>query len=149
MALTVRYVENLVDVVEPVERYLNEGLDPGDPFARQVLLVPLIGVRSWLTPILATRLGAGQGVGDGVFANVDVQYIGHLQKLVQSVTGVVDDPWEINRVTFAVFQALATFPQAASLESKYNGRLNAARRIAGRFENYAARRPDLIRSWDR
>jgi len=149
MAMKVGFVQNLADVVNPVERYLNDGLNPDNPFERQVLLVPLIGVRSWLTPILATRLGATNEHGDGVLANVDVQYIGYLQTLVQAVSGIAEDPWEINRVAFATFQALGTFPTARTLESKYNGRLNAARRIAERFENYAARRPDLIQSWDR
>jgi len=74
MAMKVGFVQNLADVVNPVERYLNDGLNPDNPFERQVLLVPLIGVRSWLTPILATRLGATNEHGDGVLANVDVQY---------------------------------------------------------------------------
>lgn len=149
MALTVSFVDHLRSIVEPVQQYLQRGLHQRDEFASQVLVVPTIGVRSWLTPILATKLGATDGLHDGIFANVNVQYVGYLNRMLRETSGLSEDPWERNRVNLATLRALDGFPQTAQLEAKYNGRLNAARILAERFDRYATRRPELIRSWHR
>ena len=149
MALTVSFVDELHGIVEPVQRYLQRDLHQRDLFASQVVVVPTIGVRSWLTPLLATTLGATDGRNDGIFANVNVQYVGYLQRMLRQAAGLTSDPWERNRVNLATLQALDGFSETARLENKYNGRLNAARILAERFDRYATRRPELIRSWHR
>lgn len=149
MALTVSFVDDLHGIVEPVRQYLQRDLHQRDVFASQVVVVPTIGVRSWLTPLLATSLGATDGRNDGIFANVNVQYVGYLQRMLRQAAGLASDPWERNRVNLATLQALDDFSETARLERKYNGRLNAARILAERFDRYATRRPELIRSWHR
>lgn len=149
MALTVSFVEGLSGVVEPVRQYLQRDLHQRDFFAPQVVVVPTIGVRSWLTPQLAMSLGATEGRNDGIFANVNVQYVGYLQRMLRQAAGLESDPWERNRVNLATLQALEGFSETLRLEKKYNGRLNAARTLAERFDRYATRRPELIRSWHR
>jgi len=149
MSLTVSFVDDLHGIVEPVQQYLQRDLHQRDLFASQVVVVPTIGVRSWLTPLLATSIGATDGRNDGIFANVNVQYVGYLQRMLRQAAGLASDPWERNRVNLATLQALDGFPETARLEKKYNGRLNAARILAERFDRYATRRPELIRSWHR
>jgi exodeoxyribonuclease V gamma subunit len=149
MALTVSFVNGLHGIVEPVQQYLQRDLHQRDVFAPQVVVVPTIGVRSWLTPLLATSLGATDGRNDGIFANVNVQYVGYLQRMLRQAAGLASDPWERNRVNLATLQALDGFSETGRLEKKYNGRLNAARILAERFDRYATRRPELIRSWHR
>ena len=149
MALTVSFVDRLQGIVEPVQQYLQRDLQQRDLFAPQVVVVPTIGVRSWLTPLLATSLGATEGRQDGIFANVHVQYVGYLQRILRDAAGLSGDPWERNRVNLATLQALDGFSETKRLEKKYNGRLNAARILAERFDRYATRRPELIRSWHR
>ena len=56
MALTVSFVNGLHGIVEPVQQYLQRDLHQRDVFAPQVVVVPTIGVRSWLTPLLALSL---------------------------------------------------------------------------------------------
>ncbi len=149
MALTVSFVDGLHGIVEPVQQYLQRDLHQRDVFAPQVVVVPTIGVRSWLTPLLATSLGATDSRNDGIFANVNVQYVGYLQRMLRQAAGLDSDPWERNRVNLATLQALDGFSETVRLEKKYNGRLNAARILAERFDRYATRRPELIRSWHR
>ena len=149
MALTVSFVDRLHGIVEPVRQYLQRDLQQRDIFASQVVVVPTIGVRSWLTPILATTLGATDKRQDGIFANVNVQYVGYLNRMLREAAGLSTDPWERNRVNMATLQALEGFSETSRLETKYNGRLNAARILAERFDRYATRRPHLIRSWHR
>ncbi len=149
MALTVSFVDQLQGIVEPVQQYLQRDLHVRDEFAPQVLVVPTIGVRSWLTPLLASTLGSTDGRRDGIFANVNVQYVGYLHRMLREAAGLSTDPWERNRVNLATLQALNGFSKTPQLEKKYNGRLNAARILAERFDRYATRRPELIRSWHR
>jgi len=148
MTLNVSIVSDLEDIVEPVTTFLQSGCVGEDPFTSHTIVVPSLGVRSWLTPLLATRLGATSGMSDGVVANVNVRYIGYVQTLLRKAAQLDDDAWNRDAVNLATLRALADFPETARLEKKYNGRLNAARTLADRFDRYAARRPELIRSWD-
>ena len=82
MALRVRFVENLHDIVDPVVGYLTQGSTMADLFTPQFLIVPTAGVRAWLAPQVAARLGATAGNTDGVLANVRIGYIGMLNGLL-------------------------------------------------------------------
>jgi len=46
------------------------GQPPADPFAPEVIAVPMRGMERWLTQRLSGRLGATAGRGDGICANV-------------------------------------------------------------------------------
>ncbi|CAB4555474.1 MAG: hypothetical protein F2545_02440 [Actinobacteria bacterium] len=149
MTLKVSIVPDLEDIVVSIETFLQSHCVGADPFVGHTVIVPSLGVRSWLTPQLAQRLGATSGMKDGVVANVNVRYIGHLQTLIRDAAEITSDAWNRDAVNLAVLRALADFPETARLEKKYNGRLNVARTLADRFDRYAARRPELIRSWDK
>ena len=149
MALKVSIVPDLEDIVVSIETFLQSSCVGADPFAAHTVIVPSLGVRSWLTPQLARRLGAQRGMNDGVLANVNIRYIGHLQTIIRDAAELKNDAWNRDAVNLATLRALAEFPETARLEKKYNGRLNAARTLADRFDRYAARRPELIRSWDK
>ena len=148
MTLKVSIVPDLEDIVISIETFLQTSCVGADPFASHTVIVPSLGVRSWLTPQLARRLGATNGLNDGIVANVNVRYIGYLHSLIRDAAGIDNDAWNRDAVNLAVLRALADFPETSRLEKKYNGRLNAARTLADRFDRYAARRPELIRSWD-
>jgi len=148
MTLKVSLVPDLEDIVASIETFLQSNCVGTDPFAAHTVIVPSLGVRSWLTPKLAQRLGAQNGMNDGVLANVNVRYIGHLQTIIRDAAEIKSDAWNRDAVNIATLRALAGFPETDRLEKKYNGRLNAARTLADRFDRYAARRPELILSWD-
>ena len=148
MTLKVSIVPDLENIVESIETFLQSNCVGTDPFAVHTIVVPSLGVRSWLTPQLAQRLGARNGMNDGVLANVNIRYIGYLQTIIRDAAKIKSDAWNRDAVNLATLRALADFPETARLEKKYNGRLNAARTLADRFDRYAARRPELILSWD-
>jgi exodeoxyribonuclease V gamma subunit len=148
MTLKVSLVPDLEDIVVSIETFLQSHCVGADPFAAHTVIVPSLGVRSWLTPKLAQRLGAQHGMNDGVLANVNVRYIGHLQTIIRDAAEIKSDAWNRDAVNLATLRALADFPETTRLEKKYNGRLNAVRTLADRFDRYAARRPELILSWD-
>lgn len=149
MSLKVSIVPDLEDIVASIEIFLQSNCVGSDPFNTQTLIVPSLGVRSWLTPQLANRLGATLGSNDGVVANINVRYIGYLHTLIRDSCQINDDAWNRDAVNLATLRALDGFSETQRLEKKYNGRLNAARTLADRFDRYSARRPDLIRSWDK
>ena len=148
MALRVRFVESLRDIVDPVVEYLTIGSTTTDLFTPQHLIVPTAGVRAWLAPHVAGRLGATSGNNDGVLANVHIGYIGMLNGLLRDGTEDENDAWSIERLTMAVLSAIHDRDASDPLIRKYGGHLRAARAIADRFDRYAARRPTLIREWE-
>ncbi len=111
--------------------------------------MPHGGARSWLESQLASRLGAKSPAGgDGIIANVEFVFPGSIPLLMQP-RRVGPDPWGVDRLTFAVLDALTT---DASLPLPFDPAarpLLEARRIAIRFDEYHIRRPAMIREWDR
>ncbi|MFM9010006.1 MAG: exodeoxyribonuclease V subunit gamma [Planctomycetota bacterium] len=147
MALQVSYVERLADVLDHAVEFLER---ERDLFARPRIIVPTPGAKAWLTGQLAVRLGAA-GRADGVVANVDLLYPGAIVSLVQPHRDRAADPWSFDRLTFAVLDAI-TGPAAAELGIPFDVArepLLAARRIAGLFDNYHARRPAMILLWEK
>ena len=53
MALRVRFVSSVNDVVEPVVAYLTVNDSSLDLFEPQYLIVPTAGVKAWLAPQIA------------------------------------------------------------------------------------------------
>ncbi len=148
MPLRVWSVEKVGGVVDPVVRYLEQGGATLDLFQTQYLIVPTAGMRAWLAPQVANRLGATGGNGDGVMANVRVGYVGLLNGILRDGIEDEDDAWSIERVTMAVLRVIHDLPADDPLVRKHGGHLRAARALADRFDRYAARRPSLIREWE-
>lgn len=146
MPLRVQLVRSFADVVPAAMRFLSR---PGDPFMQQRIIVPHAGARAWLESVLAARLGAsGPDARDGIVANVEISFPGSIPALVQPVR-VGPDPWSIDRLTFAVLEALTRDASLSLPFDRASAPLLQARRIAGRFDAYHVRRPALIREWDR
>ena len=150
MALQVRFVSSINDVVEPVVAYLTVNDSSLDLFEPQYLIVPTAGVKAWLAPQIAARLGATEGVNDGVLMNVHIGYAGMLNSILRGGINDEQDSWSIENMTMALLHILTNdSSHHSSLEVKHGGKLRAARALADRFDRYAARRPSLIRNWER
>ena len=149
MALSVEFVEKLEDIVAPVAEYLNEGVQGNDLFASDHLVVPTAGVKAWLLPELAKTLGAQKEKCDGVVANVQVGYLGMLYSFVQPGKQGRVDPWSIEYLTMAVLHVITGRSEYEAIVRKHGGPLQAARMLADRFDRYHARRPMMIRSWEK
>jgi len=145
MALTVRYVSRLEDVVAPAVEHLGRRVDL---FARQQIVVPTAGAKAWLLSELAKRLGA-TGSDDGIVANVDISYPDAIARLLQPERGRKSDPWTIDHLTFHVLDELAAGGMCGPLADRAGEPLLAARALATRFDHYHVRRPAMIREWDK
>jgi exodeoxyribonuclease V gamma subunit len=152
MALSIFFVQNLADVVQPAAAFLSRPLD--DLFARQRIVVPNAGAKAWLVRHLARELGSqtrnGQSLGDGIVANISISFPGTLMSLLQpSHDAIRPDPWAFDRLTFTVL-AVMTAADAVELAIPFDVSrepLLAARRIAGLFDAYHVKRPGMIREW--
>lgn len=149
MALRVRFVKNLDEVVKPVVEYLTTGSHGVDLFKAQDLIVPTAGVRAWLAPKVAAKLGATGNANDGILSNVRIGYIGMLNQILRNGVEDDSDSWSIERITMAVLRVIHDRdPEKDPFIRKHGGHLRAARAMADRFDRYAARRPQLIRQWE-
>ena len=150
MTLRVRFVSSIKDVVEPVVEYLTVNDSSLDLFEPQYLIVPTAGMKAWLAPQIASRLGATDGVNDGVLMNVRIGYAGMLNSILRGGINDEQDPWSIENMTMALLHILTSdSSNYSNLAAKHGGKLRAARALADRFDRYAARRPSLIRNWER
>ncbi len=142
-------VDHLVDVL---------AVPPADPFERDWVAVPSIGMRRWLSQQLSRRLGAG-GAGDGISANIRLPFPAELRQLVldQVLPGEAPQPagadrWQVERLVWAVLEVLheagidpllrplAEVPAGSTL-------LGRAKRLADLLDRYAVHRPGLVQAW--
>jgi len=150
VTLRVRFVSSINDVVDPVVEYLTVNDPSLDLFEPQYLIVPTAGVKAWLAPQIASRLGATEGVNDGVLMNVRIGYAGMLNSILRGGINDERDPWSIENMTMALLHILTNdSSNYSNVVAKHGGRLRAARALADRFDRYSARRPSLIRNWER
>jgi exodeoxyribonuclease V gamma subunit len=139
-------------------------LQPGaDPFAPEVVAVHSHGVERWLSNQLATRLGASEGRGDGVCANLQFPFPGRLvgDALARaSGIGRDEDPWRPERLAWPlldVVDAALDDPELAVLAAHLGGtdpqaadrdrRFGAVRHLADLFDRYAVHRPAMVLGW--
>lgn len=137
MALYVHHGSRLADLADTLAELLGDPLD--DPFEAEVIAVPTAGVRDYLIRRLAARLG--------VAANIAWHFPARF--VDAALGGRVDDPWALDRLTFAVLAELRTgavaMPreQAGAAAHQYR----TARRIADRFDRYGVHRPAMLQAW--
>ncbi len=138
-----------------------------DPFAAEVVSVPTRGMERWLTQRMSAVLGACNGGGDGVCANVWFPFPHRLvSEAVAAASGIdpATDPWQPERSAWALLEvvqqhlnepwlaSLATYLGAAggSADPVRGGRrLSAVRHLAGLFDRYALHRPEMVAAWSR
>ena len=145
-----RLVDHLVDVL---------AVAPTDPFAREWVAVPSIGMRRWLSQQLSRRLGAGPGSVAGISANIHLPFPAELRQLVldevlpgEDAQPAGADRWQVDRLVWTVLEVLhdagrdpllaplAAVPAGATL-------LGRATRLADLLDRYAVHRPGLIKAW--
>jgi len=151
MGLNIQYVPNLVASLDPVADFLQSSIDGADLFQREYVIVPTAGVKAWLMPELARRFGARPGFGDGIATNIEVGYVGMLNRFIAPDRVMSDDPWSIDRMTARLLSIFSQNPNHAyyqELIERCGGPLRAARRMADRFDRYAVRRPGMIVAWE-
>lgn len=148
MPLRARFVNRLDEVVEPVAAWASEEPASRGLFTTDHLLVPTNGVKAWLLPELARRVGVRPGNSDGVVANVSVGYLGSLNKFIVPQRYREIDPWSIDSMTGVILGLIAGDTRFEAIIRRAGGALQAAAKLADRFDRYHARRPMMIRAWE-
>jgi exodeoxyribonuclease V gamma subunit len=151
MGLNIQYVPHLAASLDPVADFLQSSLDGADLFQREYVIVPTAGVKAWLLPELARRFGARPGHSDGIATNIEVGYVGMLNRFISPERVMADDPWSIDRMTarlLTIFSQNPEHPYYQELIERCVGPLRAARRMADRFDRYSVRRPAMIVAWE-
>ncbi len=129
-------LEDLVGLLAPVR---------DDPFERDLVIVPNVGIRDWLTARLAERLGA-TGHGDGIVANIEFAFPGRLSSALVS-SGPQTDPWHVERLTWPILHRLVSGePQVPGFDSTRD-RWAFARHLADLFDRYSTHRPKMLLAW--
>lgn len=144
--LRVRLIACLDDAIDPLVARLRDAVRVDDLFATQHVIVPTAGVRAFLLGRLADEFG--------VVANVDIGYLGLLNRLIDPDRVRFDDPWSIEGMTSVLLDIFVDGRDdprfgafITGVVSNHGGPLAAARHLADRFDRYAARRPQMIRAW--
>jgi exodeoxyribonuclease V gamma subunit len=86
-----------------------------------------------------------------VVANIEVGYVGMLNRFIAPDRVMSDDPWSIDRMTARLLTIFSQNPNHVyyqDLIERCGGPLRAARRMADRFDRYAVRRPGMIVAWE-
>lgn len=148
MGLQISFVESLNALVPSVTAYL-EHSSSRDIFAPEHIIVPNAGVRSWLLQQIAQSVGVGPAGFDGIAANVNIGYLGQLDAFIGR-RWVDDDPWSVGPLAVSILAVISRegSPFVERIE-KMGGGLKAARALADRFDRYQARRPSMIREWEK
>ncbi|WP_067659490.1 exodeoxyribonuclease V subunit gamma [Nocardia harenae] len=152
MPLHIHRAERADTLADALARQL--ATPPADPFAAEVVAVPAKGIERWLTQRLAGVLGtSGPGAADGIAAAVRFP---SPAALVAECLAAGDDPWERDRVVWALLRVLdgvlgepwaTVLTRHLGAEERAGRRYATAVRLAALFESYAAQRPELILAW--
>lgn len=152
MGLHIHHGSHLVELTESLAALLSVALP--DPFTAEVLAVPTAGIRDWLQQQLALRLGTTIG-HDGVSANIEMLFPSRFVARALGRPAHVDDPWDIDHLTWAVLTALESgavivpgyTTRAAPHPITAHTRYATARRITDLFDRYANNRPAMLHQW--
>jgi len=155
MPLSVSYYPSATEAFADALSHLDRATAACDLFGEVHVLVPTVGMKSWLTEQLAQLLGAS-GNADGVVANVRF----HMPNVLTrgSFGKREDDSWAQERVTGLLFEHFASQRPARSTTERdgaaafiasSGGPLAAAARLAGMFNKYSSRRLAMLQLWAR
>ena len=154
--LDVRISDHITPLVGVLAELLADA--PADPFAKEWVAVPSIGMRRWLAQRLGRELGTTGGRADGITANVDLPFPGDLRRRVLAADatsrGETSDPWSLERMLWTVMEVLAdpatgADPLLAPLTIRAEGATLAGRSaaLADLVDRYLLHRPTMIVSW--
>lgn len=104
-----------------------------DPCVAEWIAVPSEGMRRWLRLHLARRLGATPGAHDGIAANIRSAFPESLRtEILASARGAgVPDPWEVERLTWAILDVFGDDPAQGRLLAHVRARRSRAASSAG------------------
>jgi exodeoxyribonuclease V gamma subunit len=150
-SLEVKFVRSLVEGLGDAIGFLESSAaaKPEAIFEQMTVVVPSVGVREWLTEQVALRLGA-TGARDGVAANISFRFPGVLDHFMPGRPE--DDPWSVSAMTAALLPLCTSGKWRDLLAARTaaaGGPLRFASRMADRFDRYHARRPAMIRLWEK
>ena len=138
MGLDVRVAAHPEDLRDRLLAWLDDGAE--DPLAPHVVVVPNVGVRSWLAAGIAARTG--------IAAGVEFLFPADLRQRLAGLPGPADDPWRPERLAWHV---LAVTSADDGPPVPWRGRparpWSLARRVADLLDAYGTQRPDLIAAW--
>jgi exodeoxyribonuclease V gamma subunit len=144
MAVTVSSAQRSESLLEALVTWLCDV--PDDPFETDLVIVPNVGVRDWLTAELSAHLGS-TGIGDGVVANIRFAFTDWLNTEAIDLTAELDSRWYPERLPWSV---LAVLSGSSDLMPGFRGSaepLALARHAADLMDRYTAHRPAMLRSW--
>ncbi len=148
MPLSVAYYPSASAALGDALSHLQRATAVTDLFGDLHVLVPTVGMRSWLSEHLASTLGSS-GLADGVVANVRF----HMPTVLARGTLArrENEPWSNERVVALLFEYFTTKATdsdgLATFVATSGGPLSAAARLAGMFNKYSSRRTAMLRSW--
>jgi len=148
MPLAVAYYPSASEALPDALGHLGRATEATDLFGEVHVLVPTVGMRSWLSEKLASTLGSS-GLADGVVANVKF----HMPTVLARGTFArrEDEQWSNERVVALLFEYFTTRARdsdgLATFVTTSGGPLSAAARLAGMFNKYSSRRLAMLRSW--
>lgn len=154
--LDVRISDHITPLVGVLAEQLADA--PADPFTKEWVAVPSIGMRRWLAQRLGRELGTTGGRADGITANVDLPFPGELRRQVLAADaarrGDPSDPWGVERMVWTVMEVLsdeatAADPVLAPLTIRAEGATLAGRSasLADLVDRYLLHRPTMVMSW--
>ncbi|HEX8085429.1 MAG TPA: exodeoxyribonuclease V subunit gamma [Solirubrobacteraceae bacterium] len=147
-------------LVEALRELLADPLP--DPFAAEVVSVPTRGMERWISQRLSARLGASEGRGDGVCANVGFPPPRRLVGDAVAAAAGVDperDPWRPERSVWSLLEVvdarlhepwlatLAAHLGAGEDPLRKGRRFAVVRHLAELFDRCALHRPAMVRAW--
>lgn len=114
---------------------------PDDPFDQDLIVVPNVGLREWLSGELVARLG--------ILSHVDFVFPAELQRRALALPDSDEDPWRPERMAWHVLALLADHVDLGDTPWQNDPvrPWSVARRIADVLEHAATQRPDLVEGW--
>ena len=164
MSLHLHRAERADHLVDALAGLLSQPLV--DPFATEIVAVPMPGVERWLSQRLSGRLGTSPDRSDGVCAGVGFPSPRRLvaQVLESTSPGEGDhDPWRPQRAVWPLLRVIDGCRgevwasvlwsylgvRAGATDDAVRGgrRWSTAHHLAGLYARYAATRPTMVRRW--
>lgn len=118
-----------------------------DPFGRDVVVVPSVGMREYLIEFLC-REGSATPTDRPIVANVDFIFPSEFDLRVLGHRRPDDDPWGVAHLRWTILDILQREDHDLLPGFKQGKRqLARAEKAARLFEKYAAQRPRMIADW--
>lgn len=144
MAFNLTVAGSLEPLADALADVLSDPLPEADPFAPELVIIPGLGVRTWLNSRLAERLGSTGGRPDGIVANITYAFPGEiLARAFGPDSGL--GQWSTGPLTWTVFDELVSHGDVHEQPAD----AVRARAIADLFDRYTLYRQSMVLGWGR